>query len=126
MIVVDCSIILDLLVRPSSVGELAVEELWCAPELLAVEIVAGVRGLLLKGEVDPATARELLVDYAELDIRLFPASPELQARMVALAHNISAYDAAYVALAEALGASLATHDRRLAAASAELVEVLDA
>lgn len=126
MIVVDCSIILDLLARPSSVGDLSVDELWCAPDLLAVEIVAGIRGLLLKGEVGPALARELLADYAELDIRLFPTDPELQARMLDLAHNFSAYDAAYVVLAEALGASLATHDRRLAGAAGRLVEVLDA
>ena len=126
MIVVDCSLVLDLLVRASSVGELDTAEVWCAPELLDIEIVAAVRGLLLKGELDDSTAQQLLRDYADLGIKLWPTGPHSQARMLELAHNISAYDAAYVVLAEGLGASLTTHDRRLAAAASGLVEILDA
>ena len=124
MIVVDCSFVLDLLARPSSVGDVDASQEWCAPELLAVEVASGVRGLLLGGEVDDAVARQLIRDFHDLGIRLWPTDPDMQERILDLAHNVTAHDAAYVVLAEALDAPLVTHDRRLAAAAAGIIHVL--
>lgn len=56
-----------------------------------------------------------------LDIQRWPAGDALRRRAFQLRENVSAYDAAYVVLAEALDCPLLTRDRRLAASSSHLV-----
>ncbi len=84
-----------------------------APHLLDAEVASGVRGLLLGRKVDPERADEMLVDYASLRITRHPVLPYLK-RIIELRDNLSAYDAAYVVLAEALGMPLLTTDAKLA------------
>ena len=59
---------------------------------------------------------------AELDLERYSHTPLLP-RIWALRRNLTAYDAAYVALAEVLEATLLTSDRRFAAASGILAEI---
>jgi predicted nucleic acid-binding protein len=85
------------------------------PHLLDVEVLNAIRNLLSRGEIRAERARGALQDLAVLDIARYPHVPLLQA-IWQLRPNLSAYDAAYVALAELLGARVVTTDARLARA----------
>ena len=67
-----------------------------------------------KGEIDGERGRAALSDLADFPLRRYPHD-FLLPRIWDLRHNLTAYDAAYVALAEALDMPLLTRDRRLAA-----------
>jgi len=85
------------------------------PGLCDVEVGAGLRRGMASGAVAQDRAGEALRNY--LDLRLIRhGHASLMARVLALRHNFSAYDATYVALAERLGAPLLTGDRALARA----------
>lgn len=55
----------------------------------------------------------MLADYASLSIATWPIDAQFRGRILQPRHNLSAYDAAYVTLAEALDATLVTRDARL-------------
>ena len=93
-----------------------------APALFDIEVCAAARSRVARGVLTPSRAEELLTDLAELPIVPWPHGPLLR-RVWALRENISAYDAVYVALAEALEAQLVTADRRLARAAAAVSTV---
>lgn len=86
-----------------------------APALLDAEVVSAVRGLLLTSKVGStitvARAERMLVRYGELPVQRHPMQP-LQGRVLRLRHNLNAYDAFYVALAESLTMPLLTDDRK--------------
>jgi predicted nucleic acid-binding protein len=86
-----------------------------APHLLDVEVAHAIRRFAAIGEIEAERGRELLVDFADLPLQRHPHD-WLLPRVWELRHNLSAYDATYVALAEALDAPLVTRDTRLAAA----------
>jgi predicted nucleic acid-binding protein len=85
------------------------------PHLLSVEVAQVLRRLVAAGDIRPNRAVDALDDLADLDAERYPHEPFL-VRMFALRANLTAYDAAYVALAEALDAPLVTFDQRLARA----------
>ncbi|MGH3991292.1 MAG: type II toxin-antitoxin system VapC family toxin [Pseudonocardiaceae bacterium] len=85
-----------------------------APTLLDVEVVSTLRGLTLGGHVSVARAGDLLTDFDDLPIQRWPFVDGLRRRAFQLRDDVSAYDAAYVALAEALECPLLTRDSRLA------------
>lgn len=87
-----------------------------APHLLLVEVANILRRAALAGEVSSMEATAAHADLLELRVELFPYEP-FAPRVWELRSNITAYDAWYVALAEALEAPLATLDRKLAQAS---------
>ncbi len=96
-----------------------------APHLLDLEVAQVLRRYCLAGDLEPARAEEALADLTALGIDRY--SHELfLARIWELRHNITAYDAAYIALAEELSAPLLTADRRLAEAPGHsaVIEVL--
>jgi predicted nucleic acid-binding protein len=121
MIVVDASALLEALLRTPDGG--AVEERLLdhretlhAPHLLDVEVAQVIRRYAANGEIDGERGRAALADLADLPLNRYPHY-FLLPRVWDLRHNFTAYDAVYVALAEALDAPLITRDQRLAAAA---------
>jgi predicted nucleic acid-binding protein len=86
-----------------------------APHLLDAEVAHVVRRYAAIGQIGPERGRALLGDLADIPMQRHPHD-WLLPRVWELRHNLTAYDAIYVALAEALDAPLVTRDRRLAAA----------
>ena len=82
------------------------------PHLADVEVMQTLRRYVRDGEIDVATAREALDDLRSLDLERHAHEPLLN-RVWALRQNLSAYEGVYVALAEALDATLLTCDARL-------------
>jgi predicted nucleic acid-binding protein len=120
LIVVDAAAVVDALTGLDETEELrrrlAFEEL-NAPTLLDYEVLSSLRGLTRGGLLSAAGAEDLLTDFEDLPVRRWPFADALRRRAFQLRDNLSAYDAAYVALAEALDCPLVTRDGRLARAS---------
>ena len=121
MIVVDASALLEALLRTpaaKSVEErlFAPRQTLHAPHLLDVEIAQVIRRYAARGEIDGERGRAALADLADFRLQRYPHD-FLLPRIWDLRNNLTAYDAAYVALAEALDAPLLTRDRRLAGAA---------
>ena len=86
-----------------------------APDLLRIEVLAVIRRQLHGGTIDVTQAERAVVDLLDLPITVYPSAP-LLLRCWRLRDNLTAYNACYVALAEALGCSLLTADTRLSRA----------
>jgi predicted nucleic acid-binding protein len=86
-----------------------------APHLLDVEVLHALRRLVATGRLTADRAADARADFGDLVIMRYPHLP-LADRIWALRPNLSAYDAAFVALSEALDVPLVTCDARLAAA----------
>ncbi|WP_354702145.1 type II toxin-antitoxin system VapC family toxin [Paraconexibacter sp. AEG42_29] len=86
-----------------------------APHLLDVEVLDALRRLVRSGQLGEDRANDALADLRDLAIMRYPHEP-LMERMWELRHDLSAHEAAFVALAEGLGMLLVTCDARLAAA----------
>ena len=120
MMVVDASALLEVLLGTSS-GAAVEERIFAsgetlhAPYLLDIEIAQVLRRYAASGQVGAERGRLALVDLTDLPMHRYPHD-FLLPRIWALRHNLTAYDATYVALAEALDAPLLTRDRHLAAA----------
>jgi predicted nucleic acid-binding protein len=117
VIVVDASALIELLLR-TPLGVRVEARLFDqpvalhAPHLIDVEVIQVLRRFEQRGELSAARSLAALRVFEALPIRRFPHEP-LLARIWSLRENCTAYDAAYVALAEALGAVLLTSDARL-------------
>lgn len=126
MIVLDTSALLDVLIgRPASqslLARLARDDDLHAPHLIDIEVLHALRRLVRTSVVRSDRAAEAHADLAELSITRYPLG-SMADRVWELRGNLTAYDAAFVALAEALGASLITCDRRLAKASSHRARV---
>jgi predicted nucleic acid-binding protein len=85
------------------------------PHLADIEVTQALRRYVKDGDLDAAEAAVALADLRSLDLERHAHEPLLD-RVWALRHNLSAYDAVYIALAEALDAVLLTCDGRLARA----------
>ena len=90
--------------------------------LLDVEFAQVLRRLVRQGSLTPKRAGEAIEDMAALRITRYAPVLLLQ-RIWRLRQNLSAYDAAYVALAERLQAPLITRDQRMAAAPGHTASV---
>lgn len=119
MIVVDASVITQAITVEQPGGPLRVrltaQPFLYAPHLLDAEFVQSLRGLVARGLLTVRAAELALGDFAAMLIDRQSTEP-LVGRMWRLRHNLTAYDAAYVALAEALGVPLLTRDTRIATA----------
>jgi predicted nucleic acid-binding protein len=115
-LVADTSALLPALIDGGSSGDLARAALTgddlIAPALLDVEVTAALRGLVHGGKLAAEAAEGALADLAALPIQRFDAVPLLR-RIWQLRNSLTAYDANYVALAEAFDAVLVTADERL-------------
>lgn len=94
-------------------AHLATKELH-APTLIDFEVVSALRGLILGRHISLPRAEDLLTDFDDLPVQRWPFADALRRRAFQLRNNVSAYDAAYVVLAEALECPLVTRDQRLA------------
>lgn len=118
MIVVDASVLVDLFRGSEDRGVIehrlfSGDETLHAPHLLDLEIAHALRRFVLLGDMPPARAEEALEDLADTRIDRYPHSLLLP-RVWELRDTLTAYDGAYVALAEAFDATLVTRDVRLA------------
>jgi predicted nucleic acid-binding protein len=117
MIVLDASVVVELLTNGGLAGgireELAKSEgSFLAPHLLDVEVVSALRGLTAGKGMDAHRSKQMLAALASLPAERYAHTP-LMGRVWELRHNFTAYDAVYIALAEATGAVLYTCDEKL-------------
>ena len=120
MIVLDASAAIDWLLQTPAGRQIedriyARNESLHAPHLLDVEVGQVLRRLARDSVIAAQRAEEAIQDVIALRITRYPHFVFLT-RIWKLRHNFSAYDAAYLALTERLGATLITRDARLASA----------
>jgi predicted nucleic acid-binding protein len=117
LIVVDASVVVEILLGTVDAARLRRrvlrrrQSLHC-PHLLDVEVTQVLRRYARAGELGDERGRQALDDLAALAMVRYPHEPFLR-RMWELRDNVTAYDAAYLCLAEALGATVVTRDSRL-------------
>ncbi len=115
MIVVDASAAVRALLHDGEARRYLSTERLAAPHLVDAEVLQTMRRLVARGTVAPRIADGAVRQWSRLGVRRV-AVHRLSERVWALRHNLSAYDASYVALAEALNCPLLTADARLAGA----------
>lgn len=120
MIVVDASSIVPYLVEIGDDSEWVADRLreemaFYAPELIDPEALSGLRRLVSQRLISGEAATQAVADLLEARIVRYPHRPFVQ-RAWELRGQLTPYDALYVELAEAIGATLVTTDRRLARA----------
>ena len=120
MIVIDASALMEVLLATEVGARVRArlfreEEKLHAPHLLDLEIIHVLRRGCLIGELQPDRAAQALAVLSDMRILRHPHEPYVQ-RIWQLRHSLTAYDAAYVALAEALASPLITRDGRMASA----------
>lgn len=127
--VVDASALLEVLLQTPAAARVssrvfAAGETLHAPHLLDLEIAQVLRRYARSGIISARRGNEALQDLADLPLNRYP-HVVLLPRIWQFRHNVTAYDAAYLALAEALDAPLVTRDKALASAGARVrVEVI--
>lgn len=126
MIVVDTSAVIAVLAGQPRVAPLVDRVIndgdLHAPHLIDVEFQHALRRLVVAGAINDDRAADARTDFADLTIVRYP-HVSLADRMWELRHNVTSYDAAFLALAEALGAPLVTCDARLARAPGHAASV---
>jgi predicted nucleic acid-binding protein len=121
LIVLDASAVVSILLDPGPDAEPirgrieSPGESVHVPHLLDVEVLNVLRRQTLRGILAKERGATALQDLENIKMTRYPHVP-LLGRIWELRENVTAYDAAYVALAEALGAPLVTRDARLAQA----------
>jgi predicted nucleic acid-binding protein len=121
LIVVDASAVIEVLLGTPAANRIAERffaegETLHAPHLLDVEVAQVLRRYTLAGKFGSERGGEALEDLADFPIARYPHQPFLF-RIWELRHNVTAYDAAYLAWAEALGAPIVTRDAKMASAA---------
>jgi predicted nucleic acid-binding protein len=126
VLVVDSSAIVETLVatdpEPRLRARLAADGELHAPHLIDLEVLDVLRRFVRRGKLSPQRADDARAEYRELAITRYPHHG-LVDQIWQLRHNLTAYDAVYVALAAALDAPLITCDGRLGAAANERARV---
>jgi predicted nucleic acid-binding protein len=126
MIVLDTSLALEILLK-TPLGEQCAErvsrEAVHAPHLIDIEFAHALRRLVRSGGLDPTIAREALYDLRDAAIERH-THVELLSRIWELRDSVSAYDATYIALAEALDAPLLTCDAKLSRAHGHRAKIV--
>jgi predicted nucleic acid-binding protein len=119
VIVVDASVVANALGDDGHDGRVARARLvgddLAAPDLVDVETVAVLRKRWLAGDLTDRRFKSAVEDLQSLEVERYPTLP-LMTRAFELRANVTAYDAAYVAVAEHLQCTLLTADERLSTA----------
>lgn len=127
MIVLDASAAIEWLLQ-TAVGKKIENRIYShpetlhAPHLLDLEVAQVLRRLTDQESITSQRAGEAIGDLLDLRVRRYPHSLFLP-RIWQLRYSFSAYDAAYVTLAEQLGATLLTLDGRLASAANRMIRL---
>lgn len=117
MIVLDASLVVELLANGSRAASIrrelaSVDEPFLVPHLIDIEVISALRRLAASQRIDSHRCAEFLEGLATLPAERYSHTP-LLGRIWELRHNFTSYDAAYIALAEAVGAVLYTCDEKL-------------
>lgn len=117
MIVLDASVVVELLINGILADEIRTElaerdESFIVPHLIDVEAMSALRRLTSGERIDAHRSGQFLAGLAALPAERYSHTP-LIGRVWELRHNFTAYDATYIALAEATGAVLYTCDEKL-------------
>jgi predicted nucleic acid-binding protein len=127
VIVIDASVLCSALTDDGPIGrmcrlEMIRDDRWAAPDHLFVETFSAIRGRLSGGKITEVRAEHAIAALCELTIDLMD-TVKLLSTMWDLRANVSGYDAAYVAAAEALRCALVTADGKLARSDAVECEI---
>ncbi|MBZ5626984.1 MAG: type II toxin-antitoxin system VapC family toxin [Acidobacteriia bacterium] len=117
MIVLDASVVVELLTNGALAGSLRRDlagrsDSFLVPHLLDVEVVSALRRLVAGQHIDSHRSKQLLTGLRALPAQRCAHTP-LLGRIWELRHNFTTYDAAYIALAEATNSVLYTSDAKL-------------
>ncbi len=115
MIALDASAAVLALLNAGDARRRVARDYVAVPHLADSEVAHVLRAQVRRGHVGASDARAALERWTRLGVRRFPVIG-LLSRVWELRENLTAYDATYVALAEALGCELLTADARLARA----------
>jgi predicted nucleic acid-binding protein len=115
VIVIDASAAVLALLNDDDARKVLAQEAAAVPHLIDSEIANALRSNVIRGGLEDRHAARALDSWARLGVRRFSVVG-LLSRIWELRPNLTAYDASYVALAEALGSDLVTADARLAGA----------
>lgn len=127
MTVIDCSAVIELLAAKTPTGDriarrLAATQTLYAPYVLDGEVVSALLGLMRGQKITEREADSALSSYRAFPVERQDVLP-LWPRLKSLHANLSAYDAQYVALAEALRVPLITADARVERSGAVRCEI---
>lgn len=124
-VVIDGSALAEIVLRSdraAAVESLVEGEDMVAPDLVGAEALSVVRGLLLRGLIDLATAERAVENVVNAPVRRLSTTTLLR-EMWSMYTNVTPYDAGYVAMARKLAAPLVTLDDRLARAAGLGIEL---
>ena len=113
---VDASAAVLALLNDGDARAVVADEPVAAPHLVDSEVANALRSQVLRGTIDADSATTALVGWGQLGLRRCGITALLP-RIWELRDNVTAYDATYLALAEALDSDLVTADARLARAA---------
>ena len=117
MIVLDASVVVEMLTDGALAGSIMAdlagrEDSFIVPHLLDIEVLSAIRRLAASRHLDSHRVGQILMDLEALPVARCPHT-QLVERIWELRHNFTAYDAAYIALAEATDSVLYTCDQKL-------------
>lgn len=120
MIVLDASVVVDLLLNSPTAEAIRsrvfdANETLHAPAILDLEVAQTLRRFAAQREISRERGLSVLGILQRLPVTRYPHELLLR-RIWELRENLTAYDAAYIALAEGLNATFITRDSRLASA----------
>lgn len=123
MLVIDASVAVEAVLDRTGVRDRIADVHLFAPTLIDIEVVSTLRRLTINKELSVAEARAKLLAWQQLEIDRVDVFPFLDV-IWQLRENLTAYDAAYVAVAMRLGAPLITRDMRMAAVAIRHCQII--
>lgn len=126
MIVVDANVMVLALASPTDKGDaaravLTADDLWFAPAHMPLEVIRTLRKAVVGGQLAEADAVAAFGALMAAEVTYAGATDTLLQAVWGMRHNVSAYDAAYLAVAAERGAQLVTFDAKLAKAAEQVV-----
>jgi predicted nucleic acid-binding protein len=126
VIVVDANVMVLALASPTDKGDaaravLTADDLWFAPAHMPLEVIRTLRKAVVGGQLAEADAVAAFGALMAAEVTYAGATDTLLQAVWGMRHNVSAYDAAYLAVAAERGAQLVTFDAKLAKAAEQVV-----